>query len=503
MLRRLWNSPYLFFGLAALGVLVAIFAQLEIDFPKRPAGTPEEISLLAERDDLNLVFIVIDTLRSDRLGSYGYDRDTSPAMDAIARAGIRFDKVESQSSWTKASMASLWTGMYPRTTGVDHFAHALPQEALMPAEILKEAGFQTGGIFRNGWLMPNFGFSQGFDLYVRPRARYREGQLQQESPLMRQLQGNDLDVTESAIEFIRSNKSERFFLYLHLMDVHQYLYDDKSALFGSGYSDIYDNSIHWVDRNISEVVHELESLGIADKTIVVLAADHGEAFSEHGVEGHARNLFGEVQNVPLIMSLPFILEPGIEVKTRVANVDIWPTLLDLMGLPSLPGAEGQSLLPLIAAAAKGDESTAGELANRPVYSQLNKAWGQPPREEKIHLVSVVQEPYRFIWLEPVGKAALFDHGSDPTEQNSLAQTEDEIVADRIAEFKDTVATFIGQAEPAWGDAPEVEISELRLGQLRALGYAVPEMKNPKRESQLKREERARKEALNAEAAEAP
>ena len=488
MIRRLLDSAA-FYYLAALVLLLAVFfTQFEIEIPKRSQGTVLDIRKLASREDLNLIFVVIDTLRSDRLGAYGYARNTSPTLDRMAASGIRFENVESQSSWTKASMASMWTGMYPRSTRIDHFSDGIPEEAVLPAEILRDEGFATAGLYRNGWVSPNFGFSQGFDLYVSPKPRRRAAQIEAESNLNRQIRGNDLDATESAVEFMRNHQHDRFMLYLHLMDVHQYLYDAESSLFGTSYSDIYDNAIHWVDRNVESLLGEMEELGMADRTIVVVASDHGEAFREHGVEGHAKDLYREVQSVPLIIALPFWLDPGIEVETRVANVDIWPTILDLMGLPSLPGAEGQSLLPLIEAAAAGDESQAGELATRPVYSQLNKRWGQPLEEGALDLVAVVDEPYRFIRMEPSGMKALFNHESDAGERVNVAPTE----AAKVEEMEQLLANFLAEAATPWENMPTVEIDAMRLGQLRALGYSLPQVRDPKRKGE--------REALEREAA---
>ena len=247
MALRTFDSPWLYVGLAAVLLAVGVYSQIDITLPKRPSGTLDDIAALSERDDVNVIWILIDTLRADRLSAYGYERATSPIIKAIADRGVRFANVESQSSWTKASMASLWTAMYPQRSGVHHFSHAIPEEARMPAEILKDAGFRTAGVFRNGWVMPNFGFAQGFDLYVRPQASMHKAQVQRPNPSARTLQGTDLDATESAIQFIQSNLESRMFVYIHYMDVHQYLYDESSTLFGSDISDVYDNSIHWTE----------------------------------------------------------------------------------------------------------------------------------------------------------------------------------------------------------------------------------------------------------------
>ncbi|MCH2187029.1 sulfatase, partial [Myxococcota bacterium] len=252
---------------------------------KRPEGTLQDIASLAERDDLNILFILIDTLRSDRLGSYGYERQTSPVLDYLAATGLRFENHRAQSSWTKTSMASLWTGLYPIKVDVLQHSDALPEEALTPAEILRDEGYTTAGIWRNGWVAPNFGFSQGFDVYMTPALRTAPEALRREATAGR-IDGTDIDAVFAASEFIRTYQDEKWFLYLHLMDVHQYISTEETAIFGNTYSDAYDNSILWTDGQIGVVLSELYRLGLENRTLVVVVSDHGEAFGEHGSEGH-------------------------------------------------------------------------------------------------------------------------------------------------------------------------------------------------------------------------
>ena len=171
MLRRLLDSPRTYYLLAGILLVVAVLSQFEIRLPSRPQGGEAELAALRTRDDVNLIFILVDTLRADRLHAYGYARETSPWMDEMARTGVRFDRVLSQSSWTKTSMASLMTATYPVRNGILRLGHGMPEEAPLPAERLREAGFRTAGIFRNGWVAPNFGFGQGFQSYIRPLAR--------------------------------------------------------------------------------------------------------------------------------------------------------------------------------------------------------------------------------------------------------------------------------------------------------------------------------------------
>ncbi len=223
-------------------VVGAIYSQFDIRIDPRPLGEPADIEKLHERNDLNLLFVLIDTLRADRLSAYGYDRATSPNLDKLAATGIRFAENMSQSSWTKCSMASLWTALYPIRTGVTRSPQGLPDEVRMPAEIIREAGFRTAAIWRNGWIGPGFGFSQGFEVYHSPKSAPTPMSVRREKPTLG-VTGTDQDVINSAIEFLRAQGDERWFLYVHLMDVHQYVYDEDTALFGTSYSDIYDNSI--------------------------------------------------------------------------------------------------------------------------------------------------------------------------------------------------------------------------------------------------------------------
>jgi arylsulfatase A-like enzyme len=469
MLRRLLNSPWPYFAGAALLIVVALASQFRIEGAARPPGKPADLAGLKTRQDLNVVFVLIDTLRADRLGVYGYERPTSPQIDALARGGILFRHVIAQSSWTKTSMASLWTGTHPARTGVLRFDQVLPDEAVMPAERFREAGYRTAGLIRNGWVAPNFGFAQGFEFYLIPRPGTERARLQRRHPSPDALGGTDEDIAQSAFEFLQNFGRERFFLYLHLMDLHQYVFDESAPDFGTSYSDAYDKSISWVDRVIGALLAKLESHDLLGRTLIVIASDHGEAFKEHGFEGHARNLFREVVEVPLVIALPFALDPGIVVEQPVSNTDIWPTVLDLIGLPPLPGVDGRSLKPLIEHAAGLSKDLPPELASRPLFSELDTTWGSP-KEKSAPLVAVTDGDLRYIMLATRPEvAALFDHGSDPRELENAAD-EREADATRLRKLADG---YLSESNSPWGTAPAtVELDDLRLNQLRALGYVI-------------------------------
>jgi arylsulfatase A-like enzyme len=462
--RRLLYSR-LFRVLLAVGIVAFFLAQsIQIGTDPRPLGSSDDIAGVGNRPDLNLLFILVDTLRADRLSSYGYERETSPNIDALAASGVRFAQQMSQSSWTKCSMASLWTALYPARTGVLRSPQAIPEAARMPAEILRDAGYRTFGIWRNGWVAPTFGFAQGFELYQSPQASPIPASVRRENPTAG-VAGTDQDQVRSALQFFRTHGDERWFLYLHLMDVHQYVYDEQTGIFGTSYSDIYDNSIRWVDRILGVLIQELDARGLRQKTLVVLAADHGEAFGEHGREGHARDVYGEVTTTPLILSFPFRLDPGLVVEAPTQNVDIWPTLLDLLGLPGLEGVDGRSRVPEIEAAVRGEGGSASDELH---IAHIDQAWGrvrQPPRP----MVSLTEGPYRLIYRAAAPKQSeLFDRAQDPREQRDLAGDEPEV----LEQLMERAKSYLDNSAAPWGAAPEVELDEAELEQLRALGYQV-------------------------------
>jgi arylsulfatase A-like enzyme len=461
MSRRRW----ILLGGAVALLALALFSQLEINVPSRPTGDVSELRALRERGDLNVVFLLVDTLRADRLSAYGYERPTSPTLEDVAASGVRFAHVESQSSWTKCSMASLWTGLFPHRTGVVRFQHGLPDAARLPAELFREAGYKTAGIYRNGWVGSNFGFSQGFELYLEPAPRKEPEGFQRPALGARRLAGTDRDLTLAAIEFLKRNRSEKFLLYAHYMDVHQYAYDDEAAAlgFGASLSDAYDASIHWVDTNIYALLLELDRLDLLKNTIVVIAADHGEAFREHGREGHATNLYREVTEVPLIVMLPFRLSEPLVVEPVVRNVDIWPTILDLAGLPPLPQTDGVSLVPLMEAAAKREKVTT------PVsMAYIDQTWGRLDTDPA-PLISIRADGQRILYRERQPDfLEVYDRASDPKEQKNLFTDAPEWVAPLKQELERQLAQPI-----PWGEAEEVEVDDMARGQLRALGYVVP------------------------------
>jgi arylsulfatase A-like enzyme len=206
------------------------------------------------------------------------------------------------------------------------------------------------------------------------------------------------------------------------------------------------------------------------KTIVAIVADHGEAFLEHGTEGHAANLYTEVTQVPFILTLPFRLEKPLVIDTPVENVDVVPTLLDLVGLPPLPEADGTSLVPLIEAAARGEAPA--QLAGREErFSFLDRNWGRPYLDPKPY-VMVERDGYRLHIHEGTdgkpGSVELFDVRKDWGEKTNLARSDPE----QLVQMRGDINQFLSTPEPSWGGPGWVEIDNMEAQQLRALGYAI-------------------------------
>jgi arylsulfatase A-like enzyme len=467
VLRQLLAYRWLTFVAAGIVVVavLSLFVRIRVpgDWDRRPLGTVDDIAQIRDRDDVNVLFIMIDTLRAERLGSYGYERETSPVLDELARSGVRFDRHLAQSTWTKASMASLWTGLYPVRTGITRYDSVIPESAVMAAELFRDAGFQTIGLWRNGWVAPTFGFDQGFDLYQRPVPTTMPPNVRRDNPTLTE-KGNDQSLIDVASEFVRVSGQQRWFLYMHLMDLHEYTYDAESALFGSSHSDLYDNSIRWTDDSIGLLLMALSDQGQLDRTIIVIASDHGEAFLERGQEGHARGVYRETTEVPFLLSLPFRLDPGVVVPTRTQNVDALPTLLDLVGIESPAGIDGRSRLPEILASASGRPLEDTQTA----ISHLDRNWSQRD-SEPLPTVAVSEGGFRYV---RTGESEdrieqLFDASEDPRELRNRAGEQPETL-ERLR----TVADDYFELEPVWGDAPTREIGELELNLLRALGYKI-------------------------------
>jgi len=425
---------------------------------------PQEIrARLSATGSPNLVLIVVDTLRADFLSPYGFEQDTSPELARWADQGVLFERVRSQSSWTKMSVASIMTSLWPRSHGIREARDGLGEEAVTLAEVLKAAGYVTYGVQTNGWLHQSFGFHQGFDRYMFPKGG---GSARLGRPT--RWAHADRVVEESERLIGQRDPAKPFFLYLHFMDVHEYAAPPSYKTFGTDTKGAYLAAIRWVDEAIARIRRQIESAGLADRTLLVLAADHGETFGEHGIHGHARNVLTPVLWVPLILRFPFTVEPSVRVTSQVRNLDLAPTLLDLLGIPIPAGFQGRSLLPLVAGGRSEPDRPSFAALGVPLFrdasvqrSVNDGAWtyarnARPPEDDP--------EAYEGRAVAP-GAEFLFDRRVDPGENVNLVRLEAAQAA-RLRALLDEHWAGSGEGVAERG----VRIDPGIADRLRAMGY---------------------------------
>jgi len=400
-------------------------------------------------DQPNIVLIVADTLRADWISPYGYRADVSPELGRWADQGVVFERTLAQSSWTKVSMASLLTSLWPRSHGVRLPTDGLSDEALTLAHVLRNSGYRTYAVQSNGWLEQSFGFHHGFDHYVFPRALNQAAKLGLSS-----VWPHGDRVFEEAVRLIDAHDpDEPFFLYLHFMDVHEYAAPPEFKNFGGGQEGSYLAAIRWVDDVVQRVRERLDSDGLSDRTVMIFASDHGEAFGENRSTGHARNVFTSVLQVPLLIRLPFATPPR-RVHTQVRNIDIAPTVLEIAGVEIPEDFEGESLLPLL----DGEEEE-----DRPSFAAL----GAPIMRGAAEQVSVNDGSWSMARnLDESGREFLFDRALDPNEDANLVDLEPG-AAERMRAVLDAHLAVEAREDTR---ASNVRIDPKIAEQLRAVGY---------------------------------
>jgi arylsulfatase A-like enzyme len=417
---------------------------------ERPAAPDELLAKLARVERPHIVLILVDTLRRDRIAPYGFEAEISPELARWAERGVVFERVLAQSSWTKVSMASLLTSLWPRSHGVRLATDGLAEQALTLAEVLRDAGYRTYAVQSNGWLEQSFGFHQGFDHYVFPRARGSAPEMSTSS-----VWPHGERVFEEAGRLLDAHdEAQPFFLYLHFMDVHEYAAPPEFRSFGADRAGAYLSAIRWVDDVLERLRERFDREGLSERTVIVFVSDHGEAFGENRSYGHARNVFTPVLQVPLLLRFPFAVEP-LRVRTQVRTLDVAPTVLQLAGLPVPEGFEGESLLPLIAAPDAAPD--------RPNFAAL----GAPVFKGVVEQISVNDGSWSLARnLDEEGREFLFDRGVDPLEDANLLELEP-AAAERMRTALDS--HLAAGARPGTR-ATDVRIEPAIAERLRAMGY---------------------------------
>jgi arylsulfatase A-like enzyme/Flp pilus assembly protein TadD len=398
----------------------------------------------------NIALVVVDTLRPDWTTPYGDPRGTSPELARWAAHGVVFERVSAQSSWTKVSVASMMTSLWPADHGVREVRDALGDASETLAEQFQRAGYATYGVQSNGWLAATFGFQQGFDRYVFPRGA--------NVPWMKSMVWPHADNVYLEAERLLDahDPNAPFFLYLHFMDVHEYAAPAEFQQFGTDSAGAYRASIRWVDHVLERLRERLAVMGQLENTVMILASDHGETFGEDRRWGHARNARSPALRVPLVIRLPEAAR-SLRIPDRVRNLDLAPTLLDLAGIPIPQSFEGESLLPLI----ESDRSEASR--DRASYASLPAL---------LFRDAVLQESVNIRgWsfardLDDPHREHLFDLRVDPDEEVNLIEIEPD-EADRLRPLLDAYQ----RRTPLPGAVrSEIRIDPQIADKLRALGY---------------------------------
>ncbi len=364
----------------------------------------------------NVVLVIIDTLRADHLGCYGYRRDTSPGLDSLAESGTLWSRVQGQSSWTLPAVTSVLNGLSPRAHGARLNVSERTMWMASPrvptaVTLLGDAGYRTLGLFNVVLLSESMGFHRGFDRFSC-------------HPQGHGMAGSSVDRAISWIEE-EEGRDEPFLLVLHLFDPHSpydpprpwdtlyaesatgdtaWSFTPQGAVADTSHRErlesLYDGEIAWTDSQLSRLWASIRRLGLEDETLVLVTADHGEEFLEHGYVEHGRTLYQEITRVPMIASGPGV--PADSVCDWVAShLDILPTILAAAESDAPDGLRGRDLL-----------SGAPAGGRRLPASGLNT--GPPFRMSAIRSGS-----RKVIWVPSADSAAMYDLDSDPLEQAPL------------------------------------------------------------------------------------
>jgi choline-sulfatase len=435
----------------------------------------------------NVIWVSYDSVRADHCSFNGYHRKTTPVLASLAARGVNFSNCVTQAPYTLPSYASMLSSRYISELAVlTHQAEGDPTKfaAIAPSlrpddvlisETLKEAGYRTAA-FGQSWVSAHFGFNQGWDLF-----RFKGGGLRDKLPL--------------AMEWMDANKETPFFVFVYTTDPHYPFVHahEKKGLFGTYASEfnftldsilkhregrlkpspedmanavaLYDEGLYWTDHDLEPLLAYLRKSGLMDKTIIVFNADHGEEFNEHGVISHGQTYYEGVIKTPLVIYAPNLPQPGRTVHDLVENVDIVPTLLDMLEIEG-PKASGDSLAPYL---------------TRPGFSPPGPRVAYSAGAWTSWIGAAFQDDRKLIYVDPKTKM-LFDLGSDPGEKKNLFETRTQVAraledalfenlggraAMRGMEARDgTYDTWMKQVMKTHRIAEDAELHE----QLKALGY---------------------------------
>jgi arylsulfatase A-like enzyme len=440
-----------------------------------PAGAP------------NVLLVMVDTLRADRLGVYGHAGAKTPSIDGLAADGVRYAHAFSQASWTRPSVATILTGLYPSSHGAVHKADVLPDRVDTLAELLVGAGYYTIGFANNVNVSPGFNFGQGFAeyRYLAPElffwadeaaaklTLYNGLRLVRERFLARRVDVHNYYqpaevVSDTAIAWLDSPaaRSAPFFMFAHYMDPHDpyfvHPFDGEGyarvanpnppATVAEKYLRLYDGEISYLDEHLGRLFADLKRRGLYDKTMIVLTSDHGEEFHEHGGWWHGTTLYDEQIHVPLVVKPPHG-GAGRVVEDLTTSLDIAPTILKTAGA-TVPAAMQGHPLPL-----DGTPPVARDSVFSEEDFEGNVLQSVRTRASKL----TTANPGNPRGLQP---EELYDVKTDPGEQRSLVASEPVL----LEELRAALGRSYLEARAHAGAGAQTDVDSVTKDRLRALGY---------------------------------
>ena len=405
----------------------------------------------------NVLLVTFDTTRADHLELYGGPAPT-PTLNALAAEGLVFERAMSPVPITLPSHSSLMTGKVPVTHGVrDNGLFELGDAQTTLAEILRDAGYATAAAIGSFPLTAKFGIGQGFDLFDDHLTAPQEDYFGERTLVKRQLHFDERpagQVNEALLPWLEENAHKPFFAWAHYFDPH-FPHRPPAPHNQRFAHDLYAGEITYADESLGVLVDALKRLGVYDRTIIVMTSDHGESRGEHNESTHSLLAYDSTLHIPLVIKPPADVPVGRRIAERVGLIDIFPTLLDWLDLPTPDDIQGRTLAPHLSASGT-------PLDDRLLYAEtlsprINHGWGE--------LRALYDEELKYIHGP---RPELYDVKMDPRELDDLidARPED---AERL---RSTLASYL-ERHAVPGLDSSMAIDEATAQRLMALGYIQP------------------------------
>jgi len=393
--------------------------------------------------ELNVLLITLDTTRADRIGVYGYAKAKTPNLDTLAQEGIMFTNAYCQVPLTLPSHVSILTGTYP----IYHHVHNngyyyLNPDLVTVAEIFKQNGFHTSAFIAAYALDSSFGVDKGFDLFDDNMA---EDQLVKVVDSERTAD----KVFEAFFRWFDENHAGKFFSWVHFFDPHS-PYVPPSPYREEFANSPYDGEIAFMDFYVGKVVEKLMEKDVFDKTLILIAGDHGEALGDHGEIDHGLFLYESTMKVPFIISAKGHLPSGLVVDSAVRLIDIMPSLLDMAHIQVPEEIQGKSLLPFMIGQNSEDLPSYIET----IYPRENYGWSE--------LIGLIDDGWKYIQAP---KLELYNLKEDPAEMRNLVSSDGQ----KARSIKEKLERLIADKSSKI-DASRKNVSQDELARLRSLGY---------------------------------